>query len=241
MRSFITILYLVIYFTVALPVMLILLIIGLFSMNLRDRLSLLYVKLGLGGIFLFSGSKMNVNGLENIPKDEAVMFVGNHISYFDVITTYLLWKRPTGYIAKKEIKKIPILNWLMYFVHCLFLDRDDPREGLKMVLKAAEMIQDGISIVIFPEGTRSKSGELLEFKDGSFKIATKAKCKIIPMGITGTTEIFETHMPWLKPSNVTINFGAPIETKDMDRAEQKRLSSIVRAEVAKLSGCKKET
>ena len=236
MRSFFPIIYLFVYFTVALTVMLILLLIGLFNMNLRDKLSLLYVQLGLGGIFFFSGSNLNVVGLSNIPKDEAVMFVGNHISYFDVIATYILWSRPTGYISKKEIKKIPILNWLMYFVHCLFLDRNDPREGLKMVIKAAEMIQNGISIVIFPEGTRSKDGKLLEFKEGSFKIAAKAKCKIIPMGITGTPDIFETHMPWLKPQTVTIRFGKPIDTKDMDRQELKKLPSIVRSEVAKLSG-----
>ena len=90
--------------------------------------------------------------------------------------------------------------------------------------------------MIFPEGTRSKDGKLAEFKEGSFKIATKAKCPIVPMGVIGTPELFEEHSPWMKPANVTINFGKPIETKDLDRAGQKELSKNVRAEVAKLSG-----
>lgn len=236
MRTIIAFIFLLLYFVISLPLMLIALLVGLFSMKARDVFMLRFVQFGLRTLHRIAGAKITVNGLENIPKDEAVLFMGNHISYFDVIITYPLMRRPTGFIAKKEIKKIPILDWIMYFVRCLFLDREDPRAGLQMVLTAADYIKDGISIVIFPEGTRSKDGKLAAFKEGSFKIATKSKCSIVPFGVVGTPELFETHSPWLKPAKVSITFGKPIPTKDLDRSQQKALSSLVRGEVAKLSG-----
>lgn len=236
MRSIIALILILFYFIISLPVMLIALIIGLFSMKTRDIMMLRFVQFGLRKIYQLAGAKVTVTGLENIPKDEAVLYVGNHISYFDVITTYPIMERPTGYIAKKEIKKFPILNLLMYFVHCLFLDRDDPRAGFQTIIDASEQIKNGISVVVFPEGTRSKDGKLGEFKEGSFKIISKSKCPVIPMGIIGTPDLFEKHSPWMKPAEVTINFGKPIYTADMSRQEIKALLSVVREEVAKLSG-----
>ncbi len=236
MRLIIILLLLPPYFIVSLPVMLCVLIVRKFNPHAGDMIVLRFVQFALKAVTIISGSKVTVNGLENIPKDEAVLFVGNHTSIFDIIVTYPLMKRPTGFVSKKEFRKIPIFSWLMLLLHCLFLDRSDPRSGLKMVLSAAELIQGGTSIVIFPEGTRSVDGKLMKFKDGAFKIAEKSKCPIVPMGITGTPEIFERHMPWPKPSKVTVNFGTPIETKDLSRQEIKQISGIVHQEVAKLSG-----
>ncbi len=237
MRSIIAVTYLFLFLIFSLPVMLIALIVGLFSIKARDLMMLRFVQFGLYTVYRFIvGVKVTVNGLENIPEDEAVLFIGNHTSYFDIITTYPIMKRPTGFVAKKEIKKIPILPWVMHFVRCLFLDRENPRAGLQTILKAAEYIQDGISIVIFPEGTRSKDGTLGEFKEGSFKIATKAKCPVVPMGIIGTPDVFEKHTPWMKPAKVTINFGKPVSTAEMSRPEMKALPSMIREEVARLSG-----
>jgi 1-acyl-sn-glycerol-3-phosphate acyltransferase len=145
-------------------------------------------------------------------------------------------KRPTGYIAKKEIKKIPFLSWWMYFVNCIFLDRKDARNGLKAVLNAADMVKSGISVFLFPEGTRSKDGKLHEFKEGGMKIATKSLCPIIPVGITGTPDIFENHFPWIKSAKVTVTFGEPIYTADMSRSELKNVSGLIHQEVEKLIG-----
>ena len=84
--------------------------------------------------------------------DEPVLYVGNHRSFFDILLTYSRCKRLTGYIAKKEMEKVPLLSIWMRFVYCLFLDRENPKEGLKTILKAIEYIKKGISICIFPEG-----------------------------------------------------------------------------------------
>lgn len=230
------IIFLILYFAISLPVQLAELIIQKFNMDLRNRTSLACVQFGFRCVCAISGVKLIVEGLENIPEDEAVLFVGNHTSLYDIIVTYPLMKSPTGYIAKKEIKNIPFLSWWMYFVNCIFLDRKNPREGLKSVLRAADLIKSGISIFLFPEGTRSKNGKLHEFKDGGMKIATKSQAPVVPVGIVGTSNLFERQFPRIKPSKVKVIFGKPIYTKGMSRAEQKNLSNIVHKEVANLTG-----
>ena len=179
-------------------------------------------------------AKLEVNGKENIP-NQACLFVANHISFFDIVVTYPLMISPTGYIAKKELEKVPFLSWIMRFVNCIFLDRKDPRNGLKAVLSAADMIKSGISVFLFPEGTRSKTGKMGEFKDGGFKIATKSKAPVVPVGITGTNDILENHFPFIKSGKVIVSFGKPIYTTDMDRAEQKLLPGKAYEQVKKLS------
>jgi 1-acyl-sn-glycerol-3-phosphate acyltransferase len=200
-------------------------------MDARNKSSLTFVNFGLKCVMLISGVKLEVNGYDNIPKDQAVLFVGNHNSFYDIIVTYPLMKRPTGYIAKKEMKKVPFLSWWMYFVNCIFLDRSDPRAGLKSVLDATNLIKNGISVFLFPEGTRSKDGKLQEFKDGGFKIATKSKCPIVPVGITGSADIFENHFPRIKSAKVTVTFGTPVNTADLSREELKEISSRIRNDI----------
>lgn len=234
-RLILLFIFLTIYFIVSIPIQLFELILEKFNMDARNKSSLAIVKWGLKVIGFISGVKLEVNGLDNIPDDQAVLFVGNHISFFDIIVTYPLMKRPTGYIAKKEIKKVPFLSWWMYFVNCIFLDRKDPRQGLKSVLEASEKIKNGTSIFLFPEGTRSKDGKLAQFKDGGFKIATKAKAPIIPIGIQGTSDILENHFPIIKSGKVIVNFGKPVYTSEMSKAEQKSLPDLVREQVKELS------
>ena len=230
-RLIILVIFLIIYFLISLPLQLAELIIQKFNMDLRNKSSLSFVNFGLKCVCIISGVKLEVNVYDNIPKDQAVLFVGNHNSLYDIIVTYPLMKRPTGYIAKKEIKKIPFLSWWMYFVNCIFLDRDDPRKGLKSVLDAADLIKNGVSIFLFPEGTRSKDGNLHEFKDGGFKIATKSKCPIIPVGITGSSDIFEKQFPRIKSSKVTVTFGTPIYTSNLSRDELRNISDRVHKDI----------
>ena len=220
-RLIILAIFLVIYLIVSLPFMLVELIIQQFNMNLRSVICLKWVQFGFWIVMKISGVKTEVKGLENIPDDTSVLFASNHKSYFDIVTTYQYMKRPTGYIAKAEMKKIPLLSWIMYFVNCLFLDRENPRKGLKAIQKGTD-------------GTRSKTNEMLPFKEGSLKMAIKAKKPIVPVGIINSAAIFEEHFPKIKPGTVKIIFGKPIETKDLSRPEQRELTSHVQECVAKL-------
>ncbi len=132
-------------------------------------------------------------------------------------------------MAKQELAKVPLLNVMMGDIHCLFLNREDPREGLKTILKAIEYEKAGLNMFIFPEGTRNhEEGTLLPFHAGSFKVATKAKVPVIPVTIVNTGDLLEDHMPRPKRVPVIVEYGEPIETADMDRKAQTALPDQVR-------------
>lgn len=188
-----------------------------------------YARFAMKGIWFLAGGRATVIGLSNIPKDRPVLFVGNHRSIFDIILAGSLIPVPVGFVAKKELQGTPI-RLIMEEIHCLFLDREDARQGLKTILTAIDYVKSGISMFIFPEGTRSKEeGKFLPFHAGSFKIATKAKAPIIPVTIVGMGDVFEDHYPRLKWAPVVIEFGELIETADMDRNAQKELPDRVKA------------
>ncbi len=193
-----------------------------------DYLALRSVQRAFKTLLFISGVKITTIGEENIP-DEAVLFIGNHRSQFDILLTYSRCKRLTGYVAKKELEKVPLLSSRMRSLHCLFLDRQNLKEGLKTILQAIDHIKKGISICIFPEGTRNpaEEGTLMEFKEGSFKIASKSGCAIIPMTISNSASIFETQSPRIRPTHVIIEYGTPIYTKDLDKETQKHLGQYV--------------
>jgi 1-acyl-sn-glycerol-3-phosphate acyltransferase len=233
-RTFLIFLLLFVFFIITIPFLPILLIIGLFSKKARDKISFCMVRVVFRIILFITGSTVEITGTENIPKNEPVLFIGNHNSLLDVVIGYLLVPDLTGFIAKIELMKVPGLNWWMILMNCLFLDRKNTRAGLEIIKKASDHIKNGISIFVFPEGTRSRTGELGEFKEGTFKIATMTKCPIVPVGFTGTADIFENHFPKVKPSHVTVTIGAPIATADLPRAEQKKLGSATKEIIAEM-------
>ena len=187
------------------------------------------------GVFRFilklAGVTYEVQGLENIPRDRAVLYVGNHRSYFDILIGYVTVPGLTGFVAKKEMLKAPLLRDWMHKVNCLFLDRVDIKEGLKTILEGIDKVKSGISIWIFPEGTRNENEdmtELLPFHEGSLKIAQKSGCPVIPVAITGTAPIFEQHLPLIKPSHVIIRYGEPIYIKELPPEGRKFPGSYTR-------------
>lgn len=222
-RFILTFGFLVVFLIVTIPVRGIEHIIGKFNPDLRDRSSLAIVSWALRCCRVTSGTKVDYIGLENIPTDTPVMYVGNHRSYFDIILTYPMVPRPTGYIAKKEMEKVPMLSAWMRLLHCLFLDRDNIKEGMKTILEAIDKMKNGISICIFPEGTRNKTADtFLEFHEGSFKIASKAGCPVIPMTINNSAAIFEDQSPRIKKSHVIIEYGKPVYLNELPDEYKKR-------------------
>ena len=210
------------------PLLLIEWIIGKFNPDLKSRSSLAIVNWAFRRIISVAGTKVTVIGEERIPKDTAVLYVGNHRSYFDVVLTYVRVPRPTGYIAKKEMLKYPLLRDWMRNLHCLFLDRDNIKEGLKTILEAIDKVKNGISITIFPEGTRNRVPDtFLPFHDGSFKIAEKGKVPIIPMTIVNSSAVMEDHMPFIKKATVIIEYGEPVYMEQLDKETRKHMGAYV--------------
>ena len=176
-----------------------------------------------------AGVKLTIIGKENIPKDEAVLYVANHRSMVDIVIAYAICPNLTGFVAKNVVEKVPALRAWMRRLHCEFLDRNDLKQGMKVILSCIDKVKRGISIFIFPEGTRNKnkddSSDIAAFKDGSFKIAQKTGCKIVPVAITGTNRIFEDHAPTIKSGKVIIEYGTPITYKELDKEDQKHVGA----------------
>ncbi len=200
----------------------------------RDRMYLAGIQKLFSFMLWFSGVKVTVLGRENIPDDRPVLYVSNHRSFFDIVIGYTLVRRRCGFVAKDSFEKIPLFATWMRILHCLFLDRDNPRQGMRVILDATEKVKDDISIWICPEGTRSHGDELLPFKAGSFRIALKSGAPVIPVALTHTDDILENHFPWVRSGRVTVEFGEPIETADLSREEQKALPARVQEIVAQM-------
>lgn len=218
--------FLITYLVVTCPVFLVEWIVGKFNRQARDYSYLRMVQWGFRVILKMTGVQVTVIGEENVP-DEPVLFIANHRSYFDILLTYSRCRRLTGYIAKKEMERYPLLSTWMKCVYCLFLDRHNMRESLKVILQAIDYVKNGISICIFPEGTRNKGEELslLPFKDGALKIAEKTGCPIIPISLNNTAAIFENHMPKIRKAHVVIEYGQPVYPKELDPDTRKHLGS----------------
>lgn len=238
MRTIITVLYIFLFLILGLPVLGIEWIISKFNKAHTDMVQLRIVQWGLKCVAFISGVKLTVIGEENVPRDEPVLYIGNHRSFFDVVVTYARCPGLTGYIAKDGVNKVPIFRIWMKRLHCIFLKRDDMKEGLKVILKAIEYVKSGISICIFPEGTRNKDrnnpASLLPFKEGSFKIASKTGCKIVPMALIGTADILENHFPWIHSTDIKLIYGEPIDVSALDKDQQKHVGAYCQTVVEEL-------
>lgn len=234
MRTLLVALFLLLFFIISIPLYLVEIIIGKFNPSLKVKTSQAIVVFALRIILIISGVKKEVKGIDNVPKEEAVLYVSNHRSYFDILVGYTSVPTLTGYVAKKEMRKLPFISIWMKYLNCLFLDRDNVREGLKTILEGVEHIKNGYSIFISPEGTRSQGSEMLPFKEGSFKMAEKTGCAIIPVAISNTDNIFENHMPFIKRAHVIIEFGKPIYPKELEEDKRKFLGVYVQSMVKEM-------
>lgn len=227
MRLILVILFLILFFIISIPLFLMEYIIGKFNHHAMVASSQRIVTWAFRMILFLSGVKYTVIGVDNVPKDEAVLYVANHRSYFDIVISYVTVPTLTGFIAKKEIRKVPFLRTWMNFLQCLFLDRDDVRQGLQVILQAIEQVKNGYSIFISPEGTRTPGNEMLPFKAGSFKVAEKTGCAIIPVAISNTEAIYENQKPWIRKAHVIIEYGKPIYPKTLEKEQLKTLNTYV--------------
>ena len=221
-------LFLLLFLVLSIPMLAVEWLTGKRNPARKDRIAKALVGWGFRCIAWLAGTRLIVRGKENIPSDSAALFVGNHRSYFDIVLTYSHFPGITGYVAKKEMLRYPLLNSWMRNIHCLFLDRDNIKEGLKTILTGVEEVKNGVSLCIFPEGTRNKVNDtFLPFRDGSFKIAEKGGVPVVPMTIVNSASVWEDHLPRIKRATVVIEFEKPIYLNEMDRAARKNLGSYV--------------
>lgn len=176
----------------------------------------------------FTKSDIRISGEENIPKDTAVLFVGNHQSIFDMLILLGYLNRPIAFIAKIEASKLPILNKWMKYMNCVFIERTNVRQSLHAINQGAEYMKKGYSFVIFPEGTRTVNGELIDFKPGSFKLAVKAGAPIVPIAFKDSYKIMGKNKILFQAAKVDVVILPPVYIeKDMEK-DTKQIAEAVR-------------
>lgn len=180
---------------------------------------------------------IDVFGKENIPKENAFMFYPNHQGLYDVLAIVEACDVPFSVVAKKEVGNIQFLKQVFACMKAYLIDRDDVRQSMQIIIDVSKEVASGRNYLIFAEGTRSKLGnKLLDFKGGSFKAATKAKCPIVPVALVNSFKPFDTNS--IKPVNVEVHFLKPMlyeEYKDMKTTEiaievKKRIAKVVERE-----------
>jgi 1-acyl-sn-glycerol-3-phosphate acyltransferase len=162
------------------------------------------------GILWICGVKMSVLGTENLSKTESYVFVCNHLSYLDIPALFRAIPHNLHFVAKKEIKWVPFIGWYMYATGMIFVDRSNRNKAIASLDRAGKLIKKGRDVLMFPEGTRSKSGEIGEFKKGPFMLATKADIAIVPVAISGTEKVLPAGKFTISPSRVSVLIGKPM-------------------------------
>lgn len=164
---------------------------------------------------------IDAHGRENIPDKDGFMFFPNHQGLYDVLAIIEASPRPFSVVAKKEIAKIPFLKQIFACMKAFMLDREDVRQAMQVIINVTKEVQKGRNYLIFAEGTRSKKGNHVgSFKGGSFKVATKARCPIVPVALIDSFKPFDTNT--IKPVTVQVHFLKPLtyeEYKDMKTTE----------------------
>lgn len=173
-------------------------------------------------------------GIENIPKEDGFIFFPNHQGMFDVLVFLDSCPRPFSFVAKREVKNIILLKQVIGALGAYAMDRDDIRQSMKVITAMTDDVKAGKNFLIFPEGTRSRSGnQLLEFKGGSFKSATRAKCPIVPCALIDSFKPFDENS--IRPVTVKLVYMPPLyyeEYKDMKTSEianevKRRIENVI--------------
>ena len=175
-----------------------------------------------------AGVHVTVNGMENVPPEGAVLFISNHQGSFDIPVLLGYINKPKGFLAKIELKKLPVVHSWMIKMGCSFIDRSDLRQSIRAMQKCVDVLKSGQSMVVFPEGTRSREPGMGEFKKGSLRLAEKADVPIIPVSIQGTCHLMEKNNNRIRAGNVVVNIAAPIRYKMLSEQEKDNINSIVR-------------
>lgn len=196
--------------------------------TLKDHFQLLRYIVGRAN----KGGNVRVvsHGTENIPKEDGYMFFPNHQGLYDVLAIIDACDANFGVVAKKEVANIPFLKQVFACTKSLMIDREDIRQSMTVILEVSKEVSKGKNFLIFPEGTRSKRGNQVgEFKGGSFKAATKAKCPIVPVALINSFTPFDSHT--VDPVTVQVHFLKPLYYEDYKDMKTPEIAELVRRQI----------
>jgi len=187
------------------------------------------------GLIWISGSKLTVYGAENAPKDKPVIFVANHCSHLDIGVLCRVAPVNLHFIGKKELMWVPIVGWYMVVAGHILIDRSNKRKAVLSLKQAAIKIKNGKSVAMYPEGTRSKTGQLSVFKKGAFHLAIDAGVSVVPVHIKGTHEIWPAKKNTITPGPITVHIGKPIDSSKYSKDTVRDFVAETRAAIEEMS------
>ena len=180
--------------------------------------------------------KLRIEGRDKLEKGRTYVLCSNHRSIMDIVILYRLFFH-YKWVSKKEIFNVPFLGWNMYLNRYVYLDRNKPSSQIQMLKDSEEHLRQGSSIMIFPEGTRSKDGRTMgKFRDGAFLLAKKTGCDIVPIAVTGTEEVFTRDIIYRKIYSMKITILDPIPSdwsdsvKELGRETKRRIEEVLEKE-----------
>lgn len=235
MRTILIGLFFTLFFILSVPLFFVEFVVGLFGIRVRTKIAQCIAFVASKIVLWLGGIQVTALGMDNVPQNEAVLYVFNHRSYFDIVIIYATVPGPAGFIAMKSMKGVPFINVWMMFLQCLFLDRNNNRQGLQIVNAGVELLKEGHSLCIAPEGRLSPTGDItmLPFKEGSFKLARKSGCAIIPVAINNADKIFERQFPRVRKTDVVIEYGKPIFINELD-VTKKRAGAYIQTAIKEM-------
>ena len=205
-----------------------------FIINPGGNISFQLLQITAKLMLMLGGVKVYVEGIENIDKEHAQIFASNHVSQFDIVVLMAISPVKTGWLAKKELFYIPFLGWLMKANGHIAIDRTSGRKALISIKEAAAKVKAGSNIVIFPEGTRSRDGNLLPFKKGVFHLCTRTGVPLVPIYILGTYEVLNPDSLSIRSGKVYVKFGKGIPTSEYPNNRAGELMDDLRTRIIEL-------
>jgi len=184
------------------------------------------------GILFFGGIKLRVHGQENVPKEGNVLFVGNHQSMIDIVTALAVVEQPLGFVAKDSLAKFWILRTWIAAVGSVFIARGESRKALQAVIESAKIVKSGHRMMVYPEGTRTRSGELNEFKPGSLKIAVRGDAAIVPVAVDGNFKALPASTIWVQKATVDLTFLPAISAEEVKTTDTTIMAENIKAAIA---------
>jgi len=183
-----------------------------------------------------SGVRLDVDRSPQSGQAGPCIFMSNHQSLFDIPVLLATLPGQTRFLAKKSLVRIPIFGWALRAIGFISVDREDRSRAPEVFAAATDRLRHGFSVVIFPEGTRTRDGDLLPFKRGGFLLALRVGCPIVPIGIEGSRRVQPRSSFVIRPGRVSVRYGEPVPTAGFGVGDRNELMRRVRAAVASLAG-----
>jgi 1-acyl-sn-glycerol-3-phosphate acyltransferase len=180
------------------------------------------------------GIKLKVKGVENVSKDKPVIFVANHCSHLDIIVLCRSLPVNLHFIGKKELAWVPIVGWYMFIAGHIFIDRSNRKKAVLSLRKAADKIKSGKCVVMYPEGTRTATGEIGGFKKGAFHLALDAEVDVVPVHIKGTFNVWPKKSTKITPGDVIVKIGKPIKSSNYTKKTIKNFMEDAKASIEEM-------